>query len=191
MLFRRLALVVLALVALAGCHTTPPQQRLPTLSFSQFRPYRLNVGQIEVVSEFQAPLRDPHIEHVVPLPPEEAAKRWVQERLQPMGTHGFARFIIRDARFVERPLQVDKGIKGLFKTEQEARYEAGLDVVVQILDDRHMPLADVQAKASRSRTLTEGTTLNQRDRVWYEMSESLIMEINTQLDSLLPQYLGK
>lgn len=186
----RLTAALLAVLAIGACQTPPPQQRLPELSFANQAPYRLNVGRVEVVSEFQSPNRPPHIEQMMPLSPEAAVKRWVQQRLAPMGTSGAVRVVIKDARVVEVPLQTDKSVTGLFKKEQSEQYDAHLQLVIQVLDERNLPVAEIIARSNRSRSVAEGTTLNERDRIWYGMVEDMMVDLNRQLDGLIPQYLG-
>ena len=189
--FRLVAVVLTALAASACQNTKPPMQKLPEISFANLRPFRLDVGQLEIVSEYVAPGRSPNVEHLMPVSPEGAAQRWAQDRLKPMGRAGFARVLIKDAKVVEVALATDKGLSGAFKKEQEARYDASLQVAVQILDARHMVVAETIAQATRSRTVPEGMTLNERDRILYDISESLAKDIDQQMSQLIPNYLGR
>lgn len=43
-------------------------------------------------------------------------------------------------------MKVDTGVAGLFKKQQEARYDAALEVVFQILDERQFPQAEIVAR---------------------------------------------
>lgn len=61
---------------LAACEMPAPQQQVPQLTYSHLKPYQLDVGRLEVVTEYRAPLREPNIEHIMPVSPEAAAKRW-------------------------------------------------------------------------------------------------------------------
>lgn len=193
MLFRpsRVAMALLCALTLAACENKPPVQKLPEISFADKRPFMLDVGQLEIVPEYISPGKRPNIEHLMPVSPENATVRWAQDRLRPVGRSGFARVVIKDAKVVEVPLKTDKGFTGMFKQEQEERYDASLDVAIQILDERHMPVADVVARATRTRTVPEGVSLNERDRVLYEISESLIRDIDTQMDGLIRTYLNR
>ncbi|MGE5515350.1 MAG: hypothetical protein ACM31D_05960 [Bacteroidota bacterium] len=193
MLFRpsRVAMALLCALTLAACENKPPVQKLPEISFADKRPFMLDVGQLEIVPEYISPGKRPNIEHLMPVSPENATVRWAQDRLRPVGRSGFARVVIKDAKVVEVPLKTDKGFTGMFKQEQEERYDASLDVAIQILDERHMPVADVVARATRTRTVPEGVSLNERDRVLYEISESLIRDIDTQMDGLIRSYLNR
>ncbi len=184
-------LAALLALALAGCEVPSPEQKLPQLSYSHLAPYRLNVGRVEIASEYQSPMRDPHVEHVMPVSPEAAIKRWAQDRLRPVGTTGAVRVVIRDARVVEVPLQVDRGIGGLFKSEQAQRYDANVELVLQALDERNMPKNEIVARTQRSRTVTEGITLNQRDRIWFDLVDDMMKDLSAQLDSLIPQYFNE
>lgn len=188
----RLVVAVAATLAIAACQNTqPPMQKLPEISFAHLRPIQLDVGQLEIVSEFASPGRSPNIEHLMPVSPEAAAQRWAQDRLRPMGRTGLARVVIRDAKVVEVPLAIDKGLTGSFKKEQETRYDASLDVAVQILDARQMVIGETMARATRSRTVAEGITLNQRDRILYDISEGLAKDIDEQMNQLIGNYLGR
>lgn len=193
-MFPRRSRVVMALacvLALAACENKPPVQRLPEISFADKVPFRLDVGQLEIVPEYVSPGKRPNIEHLMPVSPEAATVRWAQDRLKPIGRSGYARVIIRDAKVVEVPLKVDKSFSGMFKDEQSERYDGSLDVAVQILDERHMPVADVVARATRTKTVPEGATMNERDRVLYEISESMIRDVDAQMDGLIRTYLNR
>ncbi len=186
----RVLFAAAALAAVAGCQTTPPPQRLPDMTFANLAPYRLDVGQLEVVSEYVQPARPPHVEHVMPVSPEQAARRWAQDRLAPVGRTGAVRFIIKDASVVEVPLRTDKGFTGLFKEQQEARFDASLVTTLQVIDERGYPAISIDARANRSRTVPEGTKLVERDRIWYDMVEQMMQDVNSQFDVLIPQYGG-
>lgn len=193
MLARSLSLVLAlaAMAALSACETPAPAGKLPVLSFANKRPITLDVGHVIIDSEYQSPGKRPNIEQEMPLSPEGAAIRWAQDRLKPVGRSGYARMIVKDARVVEVPLATDKGFTGLFKSEQSERYDGTLDVAIQILDERRMPLADVMARATRSRTVPEGISLAERDKTMFEISEALIKDIDGQMDGLLRTYMAK
>ncbi len=180
-----------AMVALAGCENSPPIQKLPEISFTNKRTIQLDVGQLEIVPEYSSPGRAPNVEHLMPVSPEGATVRWAQDRLRPMGRSGFARVVIKDAKVIEVPLQTEKGLTGMFKDQQAARFDGSLDVAIQILDDRHMPVADVVARATRTKTVSEEASLNERDRVLYEITESLIRDVDSQMDGLIKTYLSR
>jgi hypothetical protein len=151
----------------------------------------LDVGQLEIVSEYASPARSPNIEHLMPVSPEAAIQRWAQDRLRPMGRNGLARVVIKDAKVIEVPLAIDKGLTGSFKKEQETRYDANLNVAVQILDARQMVIGETIASTTRSKTVAEGLTLNERDRILYDISESLAKDIDEQMSQLIRNYLGR
>lgn len=186
-----LMLAVAGTLALSACEGQPVIQKAPELSFAGKRAYQLNVGQLEIVPEFQPSGRKPNVEHLMQLSPENATVRWAQERLRPMGRTGYARVLIKDAKVVEVPLRTDTGFTGMFKDQQAVRFDGSLDVAIQILDERHFPVADVVARATRSQTISENATMNERDLALNQVSLSLIHDIDSQMDSLIPTYLNQ
>lgn len=189
----RLVLALAAVLALGACQTKPPIQKLPEISFADKRPIRLNVAELRIEPQYQSPLREPNVEHLMPVSPEAATVRWAQDRLKPMGSvgSGAARVVINDAKVVRVSLKTDKGISGLFKEEQAERYEGSLDIAVQILDQRQLPIADVVARVTRTKSVPEGVSPNERDRVLHELTEALIRDVDAQMDGLIQSYLGR
>src|SRR5579859_208531 len=116
-------------LALSACSSSPPPMpRLPEMTFLHKPPIRLNIARVEVVSEYTAPTVRPNIEYDMPVSPETALRKWVQDRLKPVGKSGILRVVIHNASATETPLATDMGISGMFKKEQSARVDETLDV---------------------------------------------------------------
>jgi len=187
------ATLALALSVTACQNSGPSVQNLPPISFADRQPFRLNVAEIEIVWDYQPPGQYPNVDQLMPVPPGSAIERWAQDRLRPVGRagSGSARVVIRDGSVVEVPLRVDRSLSGAFKTEQELRYDATLKVSIEIKDARHMTLGDVTANAQRSRSVPEGLSVNQRDKIMYEITEDLSRDIDRQMDQLIRDYFGR
>ncbi len=183
MITRRLALVFGLGLTLAACSgVNPPRQHLPEITFRDQPPFQLNVGRVEVVSQYQAPAEPPHIEYDMPVSPENAIKRWVQDRLKPVGRSGVLRVVIRKASATETPLKTDQGVKSVFEKQQVARVDMAIDVALQILDEHQFVTSEVSAKIERNRTEPEGMTLDQRDKMLYDMVVDLMKGFNSDID---------
>ena len=100
---KRLLFVTLGwLGLLAACSSPPPpSQKLPPMSFTQAAPMPLDVARIEYKVEYSAPAVAPHIEYDMPVSPENALRRWVSDRLRPVGKTGVLRVVIRNASATE------------------------------------------------------------------------------------------
>lgn len=180
MIARRLHFLALGLLlALAACTTNPPTRHLPEMTFSNLQPIQLDVGRIEIVSEYQPPGRAPHIEAEMPVAPDNAVRRWVQDRLRPVGREGTVRVVIRDAQATETPLATSNS---LFTREQAARIDMSVDVAIQVLDERQFVVAEATGRAARSRTTSEGIKLNARDQILYDMVEGMMKRFNDEID---------
>jgi hypothetical protein len=49
----------------------------------------------------------------------------------------------------------------------------------------------VTAHAVHTQTVAEDITLDERERVWFAMTEALMQELNTTLEANIPKYLEK
>lgn len=186
----RLAIVLFAL-AVTACTQTPPAARLPELGFAHLPPIRLDVGSIDVVQAYNPPMRAPNVEHQLPVSPATAAERWARDRLQAGGSRGVARFTVLDASVTERPLETKKGITGFFTTEPAERYEATLDVGLDILGPAGERLAQIEARANRVAAIAEDASLNQRQRAQFELVESLMHDLNAELERQIQRHLQR
>jgi len=174
---------------LSGCSTPPQRTPFPELTYGHLPPFRLDVGQIDVMRAYQAPGRAPNVDHLFPQLPADVAVRWANDRLQAAGQGGRAVFTVINAAAVEVPLQRTTGIKGVFTTDQSDRYDLTMAVRLDIThqDGRH---GAIDATAARSQTVAEDMTLNQREALWFHLTEETMMALNAELDRLIPQYLG-
>jgi len=171
-------------MALVGCQTTPPTQRFPELTYGHLGVMRLDVERIDIVSEYQAPLAPPNVDHLFPTPPERVMRRWAQDRLAANGTPGrYARFVITDAKVTETNLPRTTGITGAFTKDQSQRYDLSMSAAIEIREDRgNFRTGYATASTSRSRTVREDISVNDREKVWFEMLEQAMNELNAELE---------
>ncbi len=188
----RLALVFGFGLLLAACSSVnPPMQRFPDISFANLPPFQLDLGRVEVVSQYQPPAQAPHIETDMPVSPENALKRWVQDRLKPVGRGGVLRVLIKNAAATETPLKTEQGMKSVFEKQQVARVDMAVEVALQILDEHQFVVTEVTGKVERSRTEPEGMKLNERDKLLYDMVDDLIRSFNSEVDPQIHDTFGR
>ncbi|MBM3486529.1 MAG: hypothetical protein FJX67_07830 [Alphaproteobacteria bacterium] len=194
MIHRSRRSVVLALLAtglaVSGCAQPPPVFRFDPPSFAARGPIRLDVARIEVVRDYVAPAAKPHVDHLFRVTPAAAAERWADDRLRAAGTAGTARAIVRTASVVEVPLPRTGGLRGAFTTDQTERYDAVLEMRIEVVGGRGARRGLVAARAERSRTVAEDITLQGRERVWHEMTEALMTDLDASLERQIREHLG-
>ncbi len=195
MVFSRLvssALVVLAIAgAVSSCTAAPPEPVYPQLTYGHLGAIRLDVAAVEIVEVYVPPLKPPNVEHEFPITPGAAARRWFEDRLQAVGAAGLALAVVREASVVEVALKKTTGLTGLVTKDQSERYDAKLVMEIEIrsaVGDRE---AFVRAVATRSRSVPEDITLNDREKVFFELTEALMNDINAQLLNQINQHLVK
>lgn len=178
-------LVCMGLVILSACTTPPPTGHQPELTFAHLSPIRLGVDRIEIVYAYAPPMRAPNIEHRLPTSPMEAAKHWAEERLQASAGPAIARFIIRDAKAVEEKLATTGDLLGYFTVDQGARYEATLDVLLEIVDGKGKRLAFAEAKAHYTQTVPENMSINEREGYWFGLTENLLKNFDQEMETAI------
>ncbi|MEX2641939.1 MAG: hypothetical protein WD270_00695 [Acetobacterales bacterium] len=188
---RMLPLLAVVLVALVtACTSTPPANRLPELRFDHLPPIRLDVSSIDIVQAYKPPMTEPNVEHLLPVSPARAAENWARDRLRAEGSRGVARFTVLDASVTRQPLQTKSGVTGFFTTEPSERYEATLDVALDVIDPAGRRLAQVEARANRVRAIREDASLNDRQRMQFELVESLMADLNAELERQAQRHLA-
>ena len=185
-----LSLLIVSVLAVPGCETPVNQRSWPEQTFRHLPPISLDVREISIVHLFEPPLKAPHIEHEMPVPPHIAVERWVVDRLRAKGTSGRAVVTIRDASVVEARLKRLGGIKGTFTTEQSERYDAKVEVVIEVTDGKGLRSANAVATSLRNRSVLENATLRERHTLWYELTEKLMSDFDQTFESQIRKHLA-
>ena len=191
--FTKMRLAVFALLALAfvgGCQTAPPKQTFPALTYAHKGPIVFNVGKADVVSSYVAPLKAPNVDHLAPVPPDQAMMQWGRDRLQASGGPGLVRLRVMDARIVDVPLPLEGGVRGALTRQQSDKYVETIVAEIQVLDERGNIRGSVRANTERSRTVAEGTPPAERDKVLFELTEASMNDMDQNLEKAVREHLG-
>ncbi len=185
---RRVLIPLAAVLSLAAC-AEPDRPLYPEVTFAHLHPIKVNVGRTEVVDVFRPTLKPPHVEHEFPVSPMAAVHRWASDRLQPVGTAGVVQVVVEDASVVEVPLERTEGIEGMVTVDQAYRYDANLVVQINIIDAGGQNVGYIRIEAQRTRTVPENLTLNERDQIFFEITEALMRDFNVEAEKSMRQYL--
>ncbi|MBV9522986.1 MAG: hypothetical protein JO010_09345 [Alphaproteobacteria bacterium] len=178
------------LVLLAGCAAPPSRLAFPEIRFTQEPKLRLDVTAIDLQDDYHPTFHEPNVEHLFPVPPARAAENWVHDRLVAAGTTRRARVRITKASVIEVELPRTQGITGAFTTDQAQRYDAALEMSVDILSDRGFPERTASAQVARSQSVPEGITPNAREQVWYDMTKAMMIQIDQELETQMRAFFG-
>ncbi len=185
------SLLLLLVTGLAGCTVEAQRASFPELTWTHLPPITLDVAEIEIIDASQPTGASPHVEHLSPLPPAKAAERWARDRLRAGGLANRARFIVQRAEVVETGLRRPGGLTGIFTTDQAERYDAELAVLLEIRSDSGGLWGQVAAELSKSRTVPEDASLNERETAWFEMTDDLMKLFNAEMERTMPLYLAR
>jgi len=185
----RLAAALLAATVVTACASEdPPARAFPDLRWTHAQPMVIAAqgagGGPEVVQAFTPPLTDPHVEHLMPLPPHKAIATWARDRLHTTGVGDKTlRVVIHDASVTETALDTKGGVKGFLTDEPEARYEARVDVEVQLVNPDGSIDRRNRVTGWRTKSISEKASLADREAAWFAMTEALMSDLNSQLDA--------
>jgi hypothetical protein len=182
--FLNLAATALPAAALAACTNAPPPSQFPPISFAAAGRFTFAAERAEVTQDYQAPLAPPNVEHLFQQRPDATLRRWAAERLAVSGRgEHLLRFVIVDARVTETELPKAAGLRANFTNDQAQRYDGRIEAAIEIRQLRgNFRDGYATAAASRTRTVAENISLNDRERVWYEMVAEMMKDIDAELD---------
>ena len=194
--FLKLAAIGAPAAALGACADAPPLLQFPPLSYTHLSRLVFEAERLEIANEYQAPLAPPNVEHLFAQRPDAALQRWANDRLAVSGRgEHLVRFVIGDARVTETELPRETGVRATFTNFQAQRYDGRMQATIEIRQLRgNFRVGDAAASATRSRSVAENISLNDRERVWYEMMEQMMADINGELErqvrANLPRFLS-
>lgn len=190
-MIRKALMLVLLLGILGACNTPPTREPFPKLTYSYLPPFRLAVARVDVVDQYRPALAPPYIEQQFPISPAGTAEQWGHDRLQAVGGAGTAVYTVLRGDAIDVHLADDDsgGLFGQFTVPQSDRYDLTIAVTLRILDPSGRVVASVNARALRSHTVAADATLNDRERLWFDMTEATMKDLNGQLEKSIPLYL--
>lgn len=187
---RILAALLLVAAAVAGCETQVVRPQFPDITFAHRPAIVLSVGTVTVETAYRAPLAAPNVEHLMAQPPAKVVERWARDRLEAGGSGGRALFTVLDGTVTETRLETRKGLSGAFTTEQAERYDAAVEARLEVYDGSGRRTGFATARADRSKTLAEDATVNDRERLWYELAEQLAAAFDAEMEKNVRRHLG-
>jgi len=186
---RASASLALALPLLAACTTPPEAPQFADITFEHRPDIEMDVADIVVDQAYQAPMQAPNVDHLFPIQPARALMNWGQDRLVAMGDDGVATYTVTDASAVVEDLGTDQSLSDYFTTEQAERYT--LKMAVRLSVEHPDGTGSIRVTGQRATTVQEGASVNDRERVWYEMTEKLMADMDEELETTLRQELGR
>jgi hypothetical protein len=182
MISRRAVCIGAGLFVLAGCATQPPPTRpTPRITFAHRPRLMFDVAAVDIQQPFVPSGRPPAVEHLMPVSPATVARQWAADRLGASGTGGFIRYTILDASVTETPLGKDQGVSGLLKSQNDLRYDARIQVRIDVQNRAGTGFAE--ATVERSQTAREDLTLNERDDLLVAFVEALGRDLDARLQA--------
>ena len=176
---------------LVACDTPPTREPFAKLTYTYLKPYRLAVGRIDIVDAYRPPLAAPNVEQSFPVSPSGTAAQWGRDRLIAVGGPDRAVYTVLRGDAIETHLPVNSGgMFSDFENPQSERYDLTIAVRLQIIEPGGRVAATVDAKATRSITVAQDATLNDRERTWFTLTEQTMKDLNATLEKSIPLYLG-
>ncbi len=182
--------VFLFAAGLGACETPLPAQKIPGITFQHLAPIKLAVAKVEVTASYREPLAPPNVEHLFPTPPGAALRIWAADRLRAEGGANVAKMVISNASVIDTKLKTRKGIAGAFFIEQSERYDAAVEADIMIVDANGNQKAFATARASRSTTVAENVSINERQRIQFELIEALMKDFDIEMEKNIRRYLA-
>lgn len=181
---------VSAAIAVGGCETQAELPNYAAITFSHRRSIRVRAGNVVARTTFVKPFKAPNVEHDFPLDLGETAERWAKDRLETDGGNGTITYTVLDASVIETPLEKTEGFTGLVTADQSERYDGTVRVLVEASDATTGQTAETEVTVKRSVTIPEDATFNEREKVWYQMTEKLMADLDTQLEAAIRKHLS-
>lgn len=177
-------------LTLAACETRVETPTYADITFAHLPPIALDVAEVRVVRAYQPTRQPPNVETEFPVGLDETAARWAVDRLRAVGDSGTATVRILDASAVERPLEKTDGVAGLFTTDQAEQYDARYLVELSAENPDRGVAAETTAEVARTQTVPEGLTLNEREQIWYELTEKMAGDLDRQMERNIRDHMG-
>lgn len=163
-------------LTLASCAPPPEAPAFPDIRFTGEPPFMLQASQIEIRTLYQPG----DAENAFPVSPLRAIQNWARDRLRASGQGGPARFTIADATARIADVPVQGGISGTFTDQVSQKYDVAIDAALELLDTTGVALRSARVTVSRSATVLQSASANERARVRYNLVRDMMTDFDNQ-----------
>jgi len=178
------AIIAVALApALTACNAPPPHPQYPDIRFTGQPPIGLAVNTVSLREDYAPSSAPPHVETQFPVTPMHAIENWAHDRLSATGGADRVVVDVTDASVVETALPRTEGMQGWFTNDQSERYDITVQVTINVVDSNGLVIRTATAHASRSQTVAENISPDQRDQTWYDMTKDVMTAFDHQMES--------
>jgi hypothetical protein len=163
-------------LTLASCAPPPEAPSFPDIRFTNEPPFVLQASQVEVRTRYQPG----DAENAFPVSPLRAIQNWARDRLRASGQGGPARFTIADATARIADVPVQGGISGTFTDQVSQKYDVAIDAALELLDTTGVVLRSARVTVTRSATVLQSASANERARVRYNLVRDMMTDFDNQ-----------
>ena len=174
-------------LTLISCAPPPEAPSFPDIRFTGEPPLLLLASQIEIRTLYQPGDAD----SAFPVSPLRAIQNWARDRLRANGQGGPARFTIADATAKVTDLAVKGGISGTFTDQVSQQYDIALDAALELLDTTGVVVRSARVTVSRSATVLQSATANDRARTRYNLVRDMMSDFDSQAQARISGGFGQ
>ena len=174
-------------LTLASCAPPPEAPAFPDIRFTGEPPLVLQAAQIEVRTVY----RPGDADNAFPVSPLRAIQNWARDRLRANGQGGPARFVIADATANITDLPVKGGLSGTFTDQVSQKYDIAVDAALELFDQTGVVLRSARVTVSRSATVLQSASANERARTRYNLVRDLMSEFDRQAQARISSGFGQ
>ena len=170
---------------LSACAVSNATDVKKKLTFAPYGLASLNVALIDVVNNYKATDVDGHKEADISPSLEEGVRQLVDERLEAKGNDGALTLTINEASIIEERLPQSEGVQSYFTKQVDKKYNGRVELLLNVNAPKRNLSGEFKIVAERSMTLLEGSTLAERDAVLFNLTEQMLLDVNSEIDNLL------
>ena len=163
-------------LALVSCAPPPEAPSFPDIRFTAEPTFILQASQIEIRTLYQPGDAD----NAFPVSPLRAIQNWARDRLRARGQGGPARFTIADATARIADVPIKGGVSGTFTDQVSQQYDVAIDAALELLDTTGVALRSARVTVSRSATVLQSATANDRARTRYGLVRDMMSDFDKQ-----------
>jgi len=164
----------------------------PDITFQNYKPIVIDVKKIEVINNYNSPMKEPNVEYLFHNKIDLSAKQLIKRRLVAHGGDNILKVIIDDASVIREYLPIDISFLGKFKREPYERLKAKIILHFKLVNSLFPDaiIAKYEVIATRNKTLLEGISLSDRDKAYFQLTEDLMVDLNKGLQKVIRKAFG-
>ena len=183
------SIILFCILFLNSCSNISSDYSKVKLNFEHIDSLNLSVSKIEILNKYQPTLSRPNVEHLFKISPSKLISDYSKKKFLLKGGINNLQIIIEEASVIETIKENKKIIiNNILYKEKLVNYKCKFRLRIKLKSEEGLTESYILVSTIIYKTTKSNITLNERDKIFFEINESMILKLDSEINKQARKY---